>query len=214
DERPSEEIYSELLARTSACDGHILVSFTPVGEGGAAGVTYKFLTEQSVDRAAFRIPGAEVKHISAARREELASSSSDAERETRLEGVPQLGSGPVFPIELLPAITRTFNPNQLPSWARWCVGIDFGFAGGFAAVLIAWAHDTGDIWVIDSFIDAGVIGALSHTADSFDDTWPTGAGELATRWPHPRQGVRPGAGAAVQGVRCEHAAEACHQSWG
>src|SRR6516164_8232609 len=47
DERPSEQIYSELLARTSASDGHIIVSYTPVGEGAAAGVTHRFLVEPS-----------------------------------------------------------------------------------------------------------------------------------------------------------------------
>ena len=37
DERPDEQIYSELYARTSACDGHLIVSYTPIGEGAAAG---------------------------------------------------------------------------------------------------------------------------------------------------------------------------------
>lgn len=152
DERPSEEIYSELLARTSATDGHLIVSFTPVGEGAAAGVTYKFLSEPSTDRAVFRIPSAEVKHISDARREDLASGYAEHEREARLEGTPQLGAGPIFPIELLPAIAKTFNPDvDIPSYARWIVGVDFGFGHPFAAVLIAWAHDTGHIWVVDSF---------------------------------------------------------------
>ena len=64
DERPSEEMYSELLARTSATDGHLIVSFTPIGEGAAAGVTYKFLSEPPSDRAEFRIASGEVKHIS------------------------------------------------------------------------------------------------------------------------------------------------------
>jgi hypothetical protein len=41
--------------------------------------------------------------------------------------------------------------HTIPTWARWTVGIDFGFDHPFAAALIAWAHDTGDIWVIDSF---------------------------------------------------------------
>ena len=99
----------------------------------------------------FRIRADEAKHISAERREELAAGYTEAERETRLEGTPQLGSGPVFPLELLPTLLGTFNPDSLPSWARWCVGIDFGFGHPFAAVLIAWAHDTGQIWVIDSF---------------------------------------------------------------
>jgi phage terminase large subunit-like protein len=152
DEKPSEEIYSELLARTSATNGIILVSYTPVGAGGAAGLTYKFLSEPSSDRAVFRIRSEEVKHISVARREELSESYSDAERETRLEGTPQLGSGPVFPLELLPTLVKNFDPDRdIPSWARFCVGIDFGFDHPFAAVLIAWAHDTGQVWVVDSF---------------------------------------------------------------
>ena len=113
DERPEEEIYSELLARTSASDGHIIVSFTPVGEGAAAGVTYKFLSEPSSDRAVFRIASNEVKHISEARREELAGGYAEHEREARLEGTPQLGAGPVFPLELLPTLVKTFNPEPI-----------------------------------------------------------------------------------------------------
>jgi phage terminase large subunit-like protein len=152
DEKPDEDIYSELLARTSATDGILIVSYTPVGAGGSAGLTYKFLSEPSSDRAVFRIRGDEVKHISEARREELSESYSDAERETRLEGRPQLGTGPVFPLELLPTIVRSFSPDhEIASYARWCVGIDFGFGHPFAAALIAWAHDTGQIWVVDSF---------------------------------------------------------------
>src|SRR5262249_51198308 len=73
DERPDEQIYSELLARTTATDGHIIVSYTPVGEGGAAGLTYRFLSEPSADRSVHRITSAEAKHISEARREELAA---------------------------------------------------------------------------------------------------------------------------------------------
>jgi phage terminase large subunit-like protein len=151
DERPDEQIYSELLARTTATDGHLIVSYTPVGEGGSAGITYRFLSEPSSDRSVHRITSVEVKHISEARREELAAGYTEAERETRLEGTPQLGAGPVFPLELLPTLVKPFNPDTLPSWARWCVGIDFGFDHPFAAVLIAWAHDTGEIWVVDSF---------------------------------------------------------------
>ena len=152
DERPSEQIYSELLARTSASDGHIIVSYTPVGEGAAAGVTHRFLVEPSSDRAPFRITSNEAKHITAERRAELVSEYSDAERETRLEGTPQLGTGPVFPIELLSGMVKSFDPTDaLPSWARHVVGIDFGFDHPFAAVYIAWDHQTGQVWVLDSF---------------------------------------------------------------
>jgi hypothetical protein len=119
----AKEIYSELLARTSATGGHLLVSYTPIGEGAAAGVTHKFLSEPSSDRMVFRIPSEEAKHITAERREELAESYTDAERETRIEGVPQLGAGPIFPVELLPAIVGTFNPDSLPSWRGGASGL-------------------------------------------------------------------------------------------
>ena len=154
DERPDELLYNELYARTIATNGHLIVSYTPIGEGAAAGLTYRFLSEPAADRAVFRIAGEEAKHISAARREEVAAGLPDEERETRLEGVPQLGTGPIFPVELLPAIVKNVNVDDqavIPNWTKWCVGIDFGFDHPFAAVLIAWDAQTGHVWVLDSF---------------------------------------------------------------
>jgi hypothetical protein len=155
-----------LLARTSATDGHLIVSYTPVGEAGAAGITYKFLSESSPDRATFRIRSEEARHISEERREELAASYSDAERETRIEGTPQLGAGPVFPIELLPSIIKPVDLDHIPSYCKHIVGIDFGYRGGFAAVLLAWAPDTADHFVVDSFMMQQA-NALQHTQRIF-----------------------------------------------
>jgi hypothetical protein len=152
----------------------------PAGEGGAAGITYKFLSEPSSDRSVHRIAAAEAKHISEARNEELAAGWSDAERETRLEGTPQLGAGPIFPLELLSGLIRSFDPINLPAWARHVVGIDFGFAGGFAAVYIAWAHDTGDVWVIDSF-QMQQSSALYHTQRIHSMTQGL---RIPISWPH------------------------------
>ena len=117
DERPNENLYNELVARTFATDGQILVSYTPIGEGAASGVTYRFLSEVSPDRGVHRITSEEVKHISVGRRAENAENVPDHEREARLEGIPQLGSGPIFPLELIPPCIKTFDPNSLPGWA-------------------------------------------------------------------------------------------------
>jgi phage terminase large subunit-like protein len=145
DEKPPSDIYSEPLARTSASNGHILVSYTPVGSSGAEGVTYKYLSEHSDDRVAFCIPGSEAKHITVERRDTLRHEYSEAERESRLEGTPQLGAGPVFPLELLPTVVAPFSVEAIPAWAKWIVGIDFGFDHPFAAVLIAWVPDMQDL---------------------------------------------------------------------
>jgi phage terminase large subunit-like protein len=181
DEKPAEEIYSELLARTTATDGHIIVSYTPVGAGGGAGVTYRFLSEPSPDRASFCLVDTEARHISAQRRDTLAQEYSDAERETRLKGTPQLGSGPVFPLELLGGLVRNFDKEtMIPTDARHIIGIDFGFAHPFAAVWIAWHPASGRIWIIDSFrMDRS--SAQYHTQRIHN---MTGGLRVPIAWPH------------------------------
>jgi Terminase RNaseH-like domain len=73
----------------------------------------------------------------------------------------KLGSGPIFPVSLLPGLTRYFMKEEIPPWARHVVGIDFGFAHAFAAVWLAWTPDTQQYWVIDCFKMSGV-GAAEH----------------------------------------------------
>ena len=61
DERCSEEIYSELLARTTATNGIVFMSYTPLKGGGE--LTYRFLNEYSPDRSDTRIEANDAKHI-------------------------------------------------------------------------------------------------------------------------------------------------------
>jgi phage terminase large subunit-like protein len=124
DERCSEEIYSELIARTSATDGILFLSYTPLKGGGQ--LTYRFLNEYSPDRCDIRITGADAKDISPARREELAEAYLEHEKTARLEGIPK-------------------------SWARFICGVDFGYGHPFAATLCAWVHDSEEFFVIDGF---------------------------------------------------------------
>ena len=64
DERPDEQIYSELLARTTATDGHLILSYTPIGEGAGGGHDVP-IPERAVGRSRlFSASPVEVKHIS------------------------------------------------------------------------------------------------------------------------------------------------------
>jgi phage terminase large subunit-like protein len=69
DERCPEDVYSELLARTTATDGILFMSYTPLKGGGE--LTYRFLNEYSADRSDTRIEAHQAKHISAERRAQL-----------------------------------------------------------------------------------------------------------------------------------------------
>jgi phage terminase large subunit-like protein len=149
DERCSEEIYSELLARTTATDGIVFMSYTPLKGGGE--LTYRFLNEYSSDRSDTRIEAHHARHISAERRAQMEDSYLPHERDARIHGIPQLGIAKVFPFPI-DKLMRTFNPDtDIRSWARWIVGIDFGYGHPFAAALCAWVHDLDEFHVVDGF---------------------------------------------------------------
>jgi phage terminase large subunit-like protein len=149
DEQPSEELYSELYARTTATDGALIVTYTPIQ--GAGALTHRFLKEPSPDRAEIRITAEEAQHITPERRAEMGAGYQEYERETRIHGIPAMGRGRVFPFPV-EDLMRRFNPDtDVKSWARWIVGVDFGYNHNFAAALCAWAHDTGEFWVVDTF---------------------------------------------------------------
>jgi phage terminase large subunit-like protein len=149
DERCSEEIYSELLARTTATDGILFLSYTPLKGGGE--LTYRFLNEYSEDRCDIRIEAGDAKHISPERRAQLEGSYLPHEREARIHGIPQLGIARVFPFPL-ETLMRPVNPDtDVEGWARWIVGVDFGFGHPFAAALCAWVPEVEKFFVIDGF---------------------------------------------------------------
>jgi phage terminase large subunit-like protein len=155
DERCSEEIYSELLARTTATDGILFLSYTPLKGGGE--LTYRFLNEYSADRSDTRIEASDARHISPERRAQLEESYLPHEREARIHGIPQLGIARVFPYPL-ENLMRPLNPDiDIRSWAKWIVGVDFRHSGAttgghpFAAALCAWVHDIDEFFVVHGF---------------------------------------------------------------
>jgi len=149
DERCSEEVYSELYARTTATDGIVFLSYTPLKGGGE--LAYRFLNEYSPDRSDTRIEAHHVRHISADRRKEMEENYLPHEREARIHGIPQLGIARVFPFPI-ESLLRNFNPDtDIKSWAKWIVGIDFGYGHPFAAALCAWVHDMEQFYVVDGF---------------------------------------------------------------
>jgi phage terminase large subunit-like protein len=133
DEQPAEALYSELYARTTATDGIIIVTYTPIE--GAGALTHRFLKEPSPDRAEIRITADEAKHITPARRAEMEAGYQEYERETRIHGIPAMGRGRVFPFPV-EDLVRRFNPDtDVKSWARWIVGIDFGYYLGSPPII-------------------------------------------------------------------------------
>ncbi len=150
DERCSEEIYSELVARTTATDGIIFLSYTPLKGGGE--LTYRFLNEYSADRVDIRIDAG---RSQAHQRRAAGSSLRKAIYRTSARPASTASRS-----SALPACFRSRSkascgispPTRTSSrWARWCVGIDFGYGHPFAAALCAWVPETEEFYVVDGF---------------------------------------------------------------
>jgi hypothetical protein len=109
------------------------------------------LNEYSRDRSDTRIEKEHAKHITPERFAEMEEGYLPHEREARIHGIPQLGIARVFPFAI-ESLMRNFRPDDdIKDWARWCVGIDFGYDHPFAAALCAWTHDTEEFFVVDGF---------------------------------------------------------------
>jgi phage terminase large subunit-like protein len=103
DEQPPDETFSELVVRTAARNGQVICSFTPLK--GMSGLVRKFW--DSVDGYTHvRVTWDDVPYenewgepfFTKSEREQLARDFMPWERECRMNGIPLVGQGVVFPI--------------------------------------------------------------------------------------------------------------------
>lgn len=143
DEEPPLEIYTEGLTRTNATGGMVLLTFTPLK--GVSEVVRRFLMEKVPGTHITQMTIEDVEHYSPEQRQAIIDSYPLFEREARTKGIPQLGSGRVFPVS---ESTITVPSFELPAhWPQIC-GIDFGWDHPSAAARIAWDRDSDVIYVI------------------------------------------------------------------
>ena len=146
DEEPEYPIYSEGLTRTNATGGITWMTFTPLL--GMSDVVKRFLIEKSPDRSVTTMTIDDAEHYTPQQRKQIIDSYLEYEREARINGIPVLGSGRVFPVveELLRETAITIPDH----WAR-IVGLDIGWDHPTAAVWLAHDRDTDTVHVTDCY---------------------------------------------------------------
>jgi phage terminase large subunit-like protein len=140
DEEPTEEIWGELLARTSATGGSGILTFTPLK--GRSKVVNHFLTEQNPSRAfvVMTIHEGIKSKMPLAERERLIAGYPSYQRQARAFGVPTAGEGLVFEIDPESIKEKAMPMHQIPLHWRKLWGIDFGYKHPFGMALLL--HDT------------------------------------------------------------------------
>ncbi len=138
DEEPPYDIYTECLTRTTATQGLILTTFTPLQ--GRTPLLTRFMDEKSPERAEVVMTIYDVPHIKDLQTE--INKYPVHERQARAMGVPMMGEGRIFPFS-----DESISEDPIfripPEWTRlW--GIDFGSgadAHPFAAALVLWDRE-------------------------------------------------------------------------
>lgn len=159
DEEPPIDIYTEMLTRTNATKGSVIITFTPLL--GMSDVVKRFLQEEDPDRATVTMTIYDALHYTDEDRARIIKSYPAHEREARTQGVPMLGSGRIFVYsdEAVAEPPLDYLPQHWPK--LW--GIDFGISHPFGAALIAWDKDADVVHLIHALKFEGQL-PINHAA--------------------------------------------------
>lgn len=174
DEEPPWDIYEEILSRTNAVpDACIYTMFTPLN--GTTALVKRFFNESSPDRYLSRMTINDALHIPAEQRQRIIDSYPEHQRKARVEGIPVMGSGLIFPVNRSDVTER---PIQIPDhWARLCA-MDFGWTHPTAAVWIAHDRDTDTVHLYDCYRKSEADVATNASAIRKRGEW------IPVAWPH------------------------------
>jgi phage terminase large subunit-like protein len=146
DEEPPEDIYTEGLTRTNATGGLVYITFTPLL--GVSNVVRRFYIDRLPGTHITQMAIEDAEHFTPEQRAAIIASYPEFEREARTKGIPQLGSGRVFPISEGQIACESF---PIPGhWPR-INGLDFGYDHPSAAVQLAWDRDSDIVYVINAY---------------------------------------------------------------
>lgn len=153
DEEPPMDIYAECLLRTTAIEGVreagiLMLTFTPLM--GLSEVVLTFLPGGSLDEDA-QVAGKvrvmagwdDVPHLSEQEKAEMLSAMPVHQRDARTKGIPQLGSGAIYPVAEEDIAVDDFPvPNHWPK----AYALDVGWKNT-AVVWLAWDRESDTVYL-------------------------------------------------------------------
>jgi phage terminase large subunit-like protein len=135
DEEPPMDIYTECLLRTMTNNGMLMLTFTPLL--GMSEVVLTFLpggklSEEVRSGSKYVVMATwdDAPHLDAAAKKELWNSIPPYQRDARSKGIPQLGSGAIYPV---PESDFVVDPFTIP--IHWPKGYGMDVGWNYTAVV-------------------------------------------------------------------------------
>lgn len=156
DEEPPLPVYEECIVRTMTTKGLILVAFTPLK---GMSDTVQAIRNKARDGHASMVTATwdDSPHLSEQDKDELMAALPPHQRDARSKGIPQLGSGAVYPVAETDIVVEPF---AIPKHWRKAYGMDVGWNNTAACWI---SHDTeADIVYVTSDYKRGQCEPSSH----------------------------------------------------
>jgi hypothetical protein len=115
-----------------------------------------------------------VTHYTQSEKDQIIESYPEHEREARVQGIPMIGSGAIFPIA---DSKLRVDPFQIPAHWPQLNAIDFGYDHPQGAVSLAWDRDSDTIYVTKEYRERETTPAVAAITLR---RW----GSLPWAWPH------------------------------
>ena len=181
DEECSLAIYAESLMRTMTCDGMVMLSFTPLQ--GLSDVVLQFLPggklagQPSETKYVVMASWDDAPHLDEDAKKELWNSIPPYQRDARSKGIPQLGSGAIYPV---PESEVMIAPFEIPPhWPRG-FGLDTDQGAGYTAcVWGALNRETQTLFIYDCYKRSRAELAIHVDAVKSRGSWIPGVGDAA-----------------------------------
>ena len=190
DEEPKDSaIYPQVITRTATGDkgkgGRGILTFTP--ENGRTELVVNFMDKPSTSQYMQRATWDDAEHLTEETKESLLGMYPAYQREMRTKGLPLLGAGLIFDLDL--------EPNKIPAFEcpeHWWIinGMDFGWDHPQAQVQIWWNKDEDRFHVAHAWKKAKT---QPYEAWEQVRSW---AKDVPTAWPH--DGLQTEKGSAKQ----------------
>ena len=130
DEEPDLDVYTECLLRLMTTNGILMSTFTPLE--GLSETVMHFLPDGKLPEGEERTDGRflimaswdDVPHLTKAVKDALWAALPPHQRDARSKGIPQLGSGAIFPV---PESDLTCEPFEIPEYWPRVYALDVGW---------------------------------------------------------------------------------------
>lgn len=134
DEEPPIAIHNENLIRTMTTNGIVVLTFTPLKGLSETVISMQEKAEKGIS-SIIQATWDDAPHLGEKEKSELLAALPPYQRDARSKGIPQLGSGAIYPI---PESEIVIEPFEIPVNFKWVYGLDVGWNN----TAVCWlAHD-------------------------------------------------------------------------